>query len=135
MVEASETADETAVPLSRLGNGFVVDAVVNDGQRVRLLVDTGATLTIIRPGALSRAGVGPGAFVRETTLETAGGRVGARVYRLDSLRLGPEVVSNIVVGSVEIPGLGAIDGLLGMNVLGRFRFSIDQARQRMLLAR
>ena len=127
--------EETAIPLGRVGNGFVVEAVLNERQRVRLLVDTGASLTIIRPGALGRVSVGPSDFIGQTILDTAGGRVGAAMYRIDSLRLGPEVIDNVRIGSVDIPGPGAIDGLLGMNVLGRFKFAIDHSRQVMVLNR
>jgi len=135
MAEASAPAQASAVPLSRAGNSFVVEVTLNGGQRVKLLVDTGASLTIIRPAALSRAGVGQADYLSQTTLNTAGGNIGASIYRVDSLQLGPEVVTDVRIGSVEIPGLGDIDGLLGMNVLNRFKFAIDQNRQVMLLNR
>jgi len=135
MAEATRPRQATAIPLSRAGRSFVLEATVNGEETVRLLVDTGATLTIIRPEALRRAGVGPGDFVNQTTLETAGGKINASVYRIESLRLGPELVHNVTIGSVEIPGLGDIDGLLGMNVLNRFTFAIDQAERVMLLTR
>jgi hypothetical protein len=39
------------------------------------------------------------------------------------------------VGGIDIPGLGEIDGLLGMDFLNHFRFTIDQEDQVMLLTR
>lgn len=135
MAEATRPAQAIAIPLGRAGSSFVVEAAINGGAIVRLLVDTGATLTVIRPEALRSAGVGQRKYIGETTLETAGGRVNASLYSLDSLTLGPEVVRNVRIGSIRIPGLADIDGLLGMNVLNQFRFAIDQTRPVLLLTR
>ena len=135
IAEASRPLESTAIPLSRAGKSFIVDVIVNNSEAVRLIIDTGASLTIIRPDALHRAGVGPGQYETTRTLATAGGQIKAPVFRIGSLKLGPEVVSNIAVGGIDIPGLGAIDGLLGMDFLNHFRFTIDQEDQVMLLTR
>jgi clan AA aspartic protease (TIGR02281 family) len=135
IAEATRPQRKNAIPLIRAGNGFVVEAAVNGGSKLRLLIDTGATLTIIRPAALQRVGIGPAQFAGQTKLDTVGGRVDASVYRISSLSLGPETVANVSIGSVDIPGLGGIDGLLGMNVLGKFEFTIDHTDQVMVLTR
>lgn len=135
MAEAGRSGPTIAIPLRRSGRSFVVEARLNGVETVRLLVDTGATLTIIRPDAIRRAGIGAGEFVEQTTLDTVGGKINALIYSIDSLSLGPESVADVRIGSVEVPGLGDIDGLLGMNILNRFRFAIDQTEQVMLLTR
>jgi len=135
IAEASRPLESTAIPLWRSGESFIVDVIVNDSETVRLIIDTGATLTIIRPDALRRAGVGSGQFEATRTLATAGGHIKAPVFRVGSLGLGTEVVRDIAVGSIDIPGMGTIDGLLGMDFLNHFRFTIDQEDHVMLLTR
>jgi clan AA aspartic protease (TIGR02281 family) len=135
IAEASRPLESTAIPLRRSGKSFIANVIVNDNVAVRLIIDTGATLTIIRPDALRRAGVGPGQYETTRTLVTAGGQIKVPVFRIGSLKLGTEVVSGIAVGGIDIPGLGNIDGLLGMDFLNHFRFTIDQEAQVMLLMR
>jgi len=135
IAKASRPVKTTAIPMQRTGESYVVEATINEVETVRLLIDTGATLTIIRPDALRRAGVGSGQYEATRTLTTAGGRVSAPIYRISSISLGTEVASNIAVGSIDIPGLGSIDGLLGMDFLDQFSFSIDQGNQVILLTR
>lgn len=135
IAKASRPLESTAIPLWRSGNSFIVNVIVNDSETVRLIIDTGATLTIIRPDALHRAGVGPGQYEATRTLATAGGQIKAPVFRVGSLKLGTEMVNDIAVGGIDIPGLVNIDGLLGMDFLNHFRFTIDQEDQVMLLTR
>jgi clan AA aspartic protease (TIGR02281 family) len=113
-----------AVPLHRRGNHFLVDARLDDGASVRLLIDTGASMTILTPRAL--AGSGYRDTGRSALFSTANGRVRAPVYTLDALSVGSWQVSRIDIGVLELDDSRTIDGLLGMNFLRHFQFFIDQ---------
>jgi len=123
--ETSAPATEVAgIPLLRSGNHFLVDASLGS-QQARLLIDTGASLTMLTPETLKRRGVAAHATGRTGIFNTANGRVSAPIYRLDTLSVGDWQVSNLDVGVLELDD-PQFDGLLGMNFLGHFQFFIDQ---------
>ena len=60
---------------------------------------------------------------------TANGEVDAPLIRIQSLTVGGQVVSPITVGAISFSRSAAsFDGLLGMNFLQKFEFSLDQQR-------
>ncbi len=123
--ETSAPATEVAgIPLLRSGNHFLVDASLGS-QQARLLIDTGASLTMLTPATLKRRGVAAQATGRTGIFNTANGRISAPIYRLDSLSVGDWQISNLDVGVLELDD-PQFDGLLGMNFLGHFQFFIDQ---------
>lgn len=134
-IEQKRLPDTSVVPMRRVGRNFVVDALVNGRHTVTLLIDTGATLTVIRPQALQLAGVVTSAPKRITQFNTANGPVQGPIYRVRSLALGDSKIKDIEIGSMPLPGLGGIDGLLGMNFLNFFKFSMNQQQQQLLLNR
>lgn len=126
-VEALLSGADRGVPVPvRTGPGDAVVASVRAGAgSFPLLLDTGATLTVLRPGALQRI---PAAedLRRTVRLQTAGGTVEAPVYRVRGLRLGGVALPPLDVSVLELPGLGSVDGLLGMNALAGFDFELDR---------
>jgi clan AA aspartic protease (TIGR02281 family) len=123
--ETSAASTEVAgIPLVRNGNHFLVDARLGS-QQARLLIDTGASLTMLTPEMLKRRGLAARATGRTGLFTTANGRVSAPIYRLDSVSIGDWQVSDLDVGVLEL-GDSGIDGLLGMNFLRHFQFFIDQ---------
>ncbi len=115
-----------AIPMTRIGNQFVVEALLNRSARVRLLLDTGASLTIIEPSALNAAGIRYLDTGRRGQFNTAGGKVQAPILVLNELSLGDQAVTQLEVAGIELSEAHHIDGLLGMNYLRHFRFFIDQ---------
>jgi clan AA aspartic protease (TIGR02281 family) len=123
--KTSATATDVAgIPLVRNANHFLVDARLGEAQ-ARLLIDTGASLTMLTPEALQRRGVSAHNTGRTGFFSTANGRVSAPIYRLEALSVGGWQVSNLDVGVLEVDA-PHFDGLLGMNFLGKFQFFIDQ---------
>ena len=123
--ETTAAATEVAgIPLVRNGSHYLVDARLGS-QPARLLIDTGASLTMLTPDTLQRSGSGARATGRTGLFNTANGRVSAPIYRLDALSVGDWRVSDLDVGVLELGDPG-IDGLLGMNFLRHFQFFIDQ---------
>jgi predicted aspartyl protease len=135
LVESSRlaTAFPDGLPLRPLGEHFVVEVGTGSDEVLELLLDTGATVTVLRPGALGRV---PGAEPagRTIRLGTAGGVVSAPLYRVDALSLGPVKLRDLRVAVMPLEGLEEVDGLLGMDQLSRFDFRIDPSAGRLLLA-
>ena len=66
---------------------------------------------------------------------SASGVVMGTVYSVPELSLGPYLMKNTRIAVLDFDVSRDIDGLLGMNVLGQFRFQIDQENARLLLSR
>ena len=114
------------IPLHRSGNHFIVDARPARGRSVRLLIDTGASLTILTPDVLEQRGIRYQNTGRSGVFNTANGPVRAPIYTLDSLSVGDWQVDHLEIGVLDLGGRSVIDGLLGMNFLSHFQFFIDQ---------
>jgi clan AA aspartic protease (TIGR02281 family) len=129
---AAITAPELAmpladVPLSRSRNQFVVMASLDGQREVRLLIDTGASVTIVATEILESMGYVLGSRVGK--FATANGEVVAPLVGIQSLTIGGQVVSPITVGAISLSRpTASFDGLLGMNFLQKFEFSLDQQR-------
>ena len=65
---------------------------------------------------------------------TANGFSKGAVYRVGRMRLGQMVLIDMNIAVLDFSMGDDIDGLLGMNVLGQFRFQIDQQQKRLYLA-
>jgi clan AA aspartic protease (TIGR02281 family) len=136
-IEMDMAADKhyaTEVSLRALGNQFLVDALLNNAQNAVLLLDTGASLSIISPKLLRRLGIPYKSAGRTAWFSTAGGRIRAPIITLDSLALEGLVVENIDVGVIGEFDNNQFDGLLGMNFLRHFEFFIDQNDRKLQLS-
>jgi clan AA aspartic protease (TIGR02281 family) len=132
---AAEPAAEVAgIPLQRRGNHYLVTAQPDTGHSLALLIDTGASMTVITPSALQRHGIRYQDTGRTGLFNTANGRVSAPVYRIDRLTVGDWEVRELDIGALELGRHTDIDGLLGMNFLQHFQFFIDQNRSRLRLS-
>jgi len=89
---------------------FWVTVQVN-GQDVRFLVDSGATVTTIGRETAERVGIAPGG--RSARVETANGTVTVDRGRAETLKLGPIERSNVAVQIAR----GETINVVGMNVL------------------
>jgi clan AA aspartic protease (TIGR02281 family) len=118
------------VPLEANEVGFLVQARINGGEPVRLVLDTGATATVISPGAAQRLGL----LVRRdppVLIRTAGGMVTAGTAEVTELEVGGRRAGPLqVLVHDAVPGA---DGLLGMNFLGLFRVELRADEQALLL--
>jgi clan AA aspartic protease (TIGR02281 family) len=114
------------IPLVRSGQHFLVDAGPGNAGSLRLLIDTGASMTMVTPGALQRQGVRYRDTGKSRVFNTANGPVRAPIYILEALSVGDWSVQQLEIGVLELGGQTGIDGLLGMNFLKHFRFFIDQ---------
>ncbi len=115
----------TQIPLLRTGEHFVVEVLLEQQFPAKLMIDTGATLTILDADIANRFGLVGQYETQELNLNTAGGAIDGTALTLSSLSLGSRNLENVKVGVIPMSQF-QFDGLLGMNVLSRFEFSIDQ---------
>jgi clan AA aspartic protease (TIGR02281 family) len=124
--EAAPAVEVAGIPLQRRGNHFLVEARPGRGASLNLLVDTGASMTIVTPAALEQRGIRYTDTGRTGVFSTANGRVSAPIYRIDTLAVDDWEVRRLDVGVLDLGSRTDIDGLLGMNYLRHFQFFIDQ---------
>jgi aspartyl protease family protein len=117
-VQSGEEGDKAVRVRRRLDGHYAVRAAVN-GQSMTLMVDTGATSVVLKPGDAERAGINLDDLSYTTPIETANGTTFAAAVRLKSLSIGPLVVNNIEA-LVARPG-SINENLLGMSFLRRLR--------------
>jgi aspartyl protease family protein len=101
---------ETRIPMAIDGH-FWVDAKVN-GERVKFLVDSGATMTTIDRGTAARAGV-PVSPRRDQFVRTGNGIIRVSTGRADTLEVGTIVRREVGLQVADHDNLN----VLGMNFL------------------
>ena len=131
----AENAVDTSAPIEIAGSAILVSALVN-GANARLVLDTGATKTIVRPNLAQRAGIEPGRGAPHATMiVVGGGQLSVPLVRARSLAIGQAEVLAIEIGVYEAtPDLPDVDGILGIDYLGHFAVTIDRQRRTLLLA-
>ena len=120
--------DEVQVPLQRAGEHFVVTAQINGIDGARLMIDTGASLCVLRPQTAEQFGL-PTDSDDYVTLNLVAGVFNAPRIEIGTLSIGDAAVRNVQASVIEMPPSVETDGLLGMNFLNNFKFFIDQKRE------
>ncbi len=107
---------ETRIPLAADGH-YWIKAKLN-GVPLRLMVDTGATVTALSGDVAAAAGVEPDMMRPQASVETANGSVTASPARIDELRFGSVVARDL--DAIVMPAEGG-PNVLGMNFLTRLK--------------
>jgi clan AA aspartic protease (TIGR02281 family) len=125
--------DRGRIPLRRAGNAFAVKVLLNARREVYLLLDTGASTTVISRALAADLGLkaGPKSPVRRFT--TASGTVQAPLVIVPSIQVGETVARNVVVAIHDMPFPDQMPGVLGLSFLLRFKFTIDPLEAYMVL--
>jgi clan AA aspartic protease (TIGR02281 family) len=118
------------LPLTWEGGRLFVDAKINDRIPIRLIVDTGANMTIIPASLASRLG-----FDKRNSLSIdvrgVGGVIEGLLIEVDSLKVGEAEARNFDMVVIE-DSLGGT-ALLGADFLSRFQMEINYSRGQMVL--
>jgi clan AA aspartic protease (TIGR02281 family) len=135
--DESETEDGGIVlGTERRGTQHAVEVSLEGpgGKRMSrsLLIDTGADFVVLPTSLVSDLGM-PADALDERDMQTANGKVKARVGTLPALWLGRERVPEVVAAFIDDDKLGN-GGLLGMSVLSRYTMTIDDDASRLTLA-
>ena len=123
-----------SVPLERLGSLFVVTIQVNETRLAKLIVDTGASHTILSHAIARDLGLFSRRPVASATMHTVGGSVQADMVHVDSIRIAGAEVRDSIAAIHDLPDAPPdIEGLLGLSVLRQFEVTLDTARSRLHL--
>lgn len=114
------------IPLTRQGRHFIVAGRINKDADVSLLLDTGASISVLSQAAFEQIESETEIeFIEDLWLSTAGGRVRASIYQVARFEIRGYGVDNMRF-AVNPYLSEKNDGLLGMNFLQHFDFYIDQ---------
>ena len=125
----SHLTNALAIPIQRVGNLFLVTVhlVGESGEAdARLIVDTGASYTIISYKLALTLGLYSDSRSDLVTLNTVGGPVQAPLTRMKSIQLKEAEVTNSLVVIHDLPDSpDGVEGLLGLTVLQHFQVTLD----------
>jgi predicted aspartyl protease len=124
---------ETNVLIETHGSGAVIVPVeINHSVRTYMVLDTGAALTQVSPALAKRLGLQLGQ--RVGGLLANGAVISSPTSRLKSLKVGAAEVQSLPVRVEGFSRDPRVEGLLGIDFLGRFRMSIDSRNSRLILS-
>jgi len=117
---------QVTVPVQRAGRSLTVQAKLNGTHEARLIVDTGADITILSHEVARNMGILPSDINSTVTLNTVGGSVRADVFRVGAISVGTAEVKNVPVAVHTMPDAPPqVDGLLGLTFLDKFLVTLD----------
>jgi predicted aspartyl protease len=123
------------VPIQVINDLILVPATLNRTHGATLLVDTGATRSLLTPAVAKRLGISPPADAPRRTIHLIGGqKIDVPFVNLSALQVGDAVGENLEVGIHLVhPGAPIVDGLLGSDFLGRFKMTVDRTARQLRL--
>jgi predicted aspartyl protease len=107
---------------------FTVVARINGKQRIKLIIDTGATITTVDSNVLYMFGYRPTDSIGVEMVETANGIIETDLYELSELSLFGITKSKFVVQAHDFLEHGITsdyNGLLGLDFFEGCKFCID----------
>lgn len=98
---------------------------------VRVILDTGATFTMVCPEILEEVGYDLAKPFRKAIITTASSIENAPFYLISMIEVLGNRIENIEVASHKLPERVPADGLLGLNVLKHFDVHIEFLKRRL----
>ena len=135
MDELNEEVRQEEVNFVREENRVFIKAILNNKVTARMLVDTGATLTVISRDIGNKLGIDYESLEQEVELRGVSGQhLAAKFVLLDTVKVGEVEAENVVAAIVEEKTFKGIDGFLGMSFLNKFSFSVDAQGQKLVFS-
>jgi clan AA aspartic protease (TIGR02281 family) len=116
---------ESAPPVGRL-RPIIVEALLNRQVSVPLMVDTGATYTVLTRQTAQDLGIIGLERLAKHSFLTPGGPIQSPVTTLKSIRVGTVEAQNVAV-AIDAEGHLPL-GLLGMTFMRHFKVTVDQSQ-------
>ncbi|GJL64871.1 MAG: hypothetical protein NPIRA04_35250 [Nitrospirales bacterium] len=121
-----EQSEAITIPVTSYGGSLLVTVQLNQTREVQLILDTGATMTVLSQDVALDLGLISSSKTQLTTVYTAGGPIQVNVSTVDSIQAGTAQVHDVDVAIHDLPdGQKGIDGLLGMSFLNHFLVTLD----------
>ncbi len=125
---------EITIPLSKSGGSFVVPVLLNQERSAQLIVDTGASMTVLSTQVAIDLGILGTTDNELLTVNTAGGSVQVNMNYLSSITVGTARATNVAVALHDLPDIPEhIEGLLGMSFLKHFLVTLDAEHAQLIL--
>jgi len=122
------------IPLKRIGGSFVVQAHLNNERIAHLIVDTGASMTVLSTNIAIDLGILGTTDNELLTVNTAGGSVQVNMNYLATLTVGDAQAHHVAVAIHDLPDIPEqIEGLLGMSFLKNFLITLDAEHNKLTL--
>jgi len=119
------TADKASVKFHKQGELMVVQAMLNEKESAKFVVDTGASYTTISQATAKHLQINMENSPAVIPLQTANGVIEAPLVSVGSLELGGLGLKDLKVAVHDVFSDPGIAGLLGLNFLSEFRVEID----------
>lgn len=116
---------KASIPFERQGSVVIVDAIFNRRTTARLVVDTGASFTMISSATAKELNIDAAQNQRTAPFQTANGTIQAPLINLDSITVGGIEIKNLTAAVHDINTDAKVAGLLGLDFLSNFRMDID----------
>jgi tetratricopeptide (TPR) repeat protein len=120
------------IPLTRVGNSYAVEAVLNDTKHVKLLLDPAAYTVCVTPSLAKTLKVSPASMV-PLTVQTAEGISVRQTFPLHSISVG--AAKELIVPVEVTPEIPGAQGILGVSFLQRYDYTVDEAKKALILRR
>jgi len=139
IIERQKLEEETkpkGVEFSKDKQGMAIDAVLNKEIKVSLILDTGASLVVLRKDIARKLGMDLNNIKPDSEIVVADGRkIKAKYITLDSIKVENVEAQNIDAAIMlnDVGDIGFGDGLLGMSFLKKFNFKVDQKEKKLIL--
>ncbi len=132
--QGSPAKPDITIPLRKMGGSFIVQAVLNKERTARLIVDTGASMTVLSTQIAIDLGILGTTDNELLTVNTAGGSVQVNMNYLRSLNVGDSEAQHVAVAIHDLPDIPEhIEGLLGMSFLKHFLITLDAEHSELVL--
>lgn len=115
--------EETTIALTKVPGGWLTEVVINGAWTGPLLLDTGASVTLISPAVARSAGLTFGPDTPMVEVQGIAGRTRGHLVSLTSLQVGEIEARGVRAVVVELPT--DLNGLLGNSFLARYTFTLD----------
>ena len=126
-VASTSPADAASAGMTRIpftpGKPIMVSAKVNGGNAANLILDTGASVTVINPRVLAGMGIGSSQAVRGS-VKGATGSADVLFVPIESIEVGISRSGPLRIAAHDVD-LSQGDGLLGRDFLDQFKVTID----------
>lgn len=116
-------SEETTIGLTKVSGGWLTEVVINAAWTGPLLLDTGASVTLISPAVARAAGLSIGPDTPVADVQGIAGRTRGSVVTLTSLQVGDIEARGVRAVVVDLPT--GLNGLLGNSFLSRYTFTLD----------
>ena len=135
-LDSTEEKFNVTVPVEALGGSLIVPVELNGERTVQLILDTGATMTVLSTEVAVELGIMSDPRSQITTVKTAGGPIQVTMTQIETITVGGARAQNVAVAIHDLPdGPDGIEGLLGMSFLNHFLVTLDTNQGQLHLRR